>query len=459
MPGANDHGFDDVATVTRSAEPRAESVTRFVVEVIEGADLGKKVEVDVTRPSPLLVGQGASCELRLADREASRRHASFDVSGRMLRLTDLDSTNGTYVNGLRVHDVSLAGGEAVRVGSSLLRIHNAAQGPAATISTATQFGKLIGASLEMRRLYPLCERLAAVDVPVVIEGETGTGKEVLAESLHEQGARAAGPFVVFDCTAIPGTLLESALFGHERGSFTGATETRVGVFEEAHGGTLLIDEIGDLDIQLQAKLLRVLERHEVKRVGGSKWIRADVRVLAATRRDLDKAVQEGRFRDDLYFRLAVARIELPPLRKRQGDVRTLARHFWKLLAPRAGEISQDLLERLEVHSWPGNVRELYHAMARYVALGELDQVTPGGRTSDHSALADRGDVFDQVLALDLPLTAARQRVVDAFERRYVERVLARHGGNVARAAESSGLARRYFQILRAKQRDREGGGT
>jgi DNA-binding NtrC family response regulator len=451
-----DHGFDDVATVTRSVEPREETVTRFVIEVIEGPDTGKKLAVDITRPSPLLVGQGASCELRLADREASRRHASFDVAGLLLRLTDLGSTNGTFVNGIRVHDVSLAGGEVVRIGSSALRVHAAAPASGASLSTATHFGKLVGESVEMRRLYPLCVRLAAVDVPVVIEGETGTGKEVLAESLHEQGPRASGPFVVFDCTAVPGTLLESALFGHERGAFTGATETRVGVFEEAHGGTLLIDEIGDLDIQLQAKLLRVLERHEVKRVGGNKWVRADVRVLAATRRDLDKAVQEGRFRDDLYFRLAVARIELPPLRKRQGDVRELARHFWNLLAPRAPAITQELIERLEAHSWPGNVRELYHAMARYVALGELDHVTPGGRSSDASALGDH-DIFEQVLALDLPLTAARQRVVDAFERRYVERVLARHGGNVARAAESSGLARRYFQLLRAKQR--EGSGT
>jgi DNA-binding NtrC family response regulator len=452
----HDHGFDDVETVTRSAEPRDESTSRYVIEVIEGADTGKQAVVDLTRPSPLLVGQGASCDLRLADRQASRRHASFDVSGLLLRLTDLDSTNGTFVNGIRVHDVSLAGGEVVRVGSTAMRIHAATQGgAAASLSTATRFGKLVGESVEMRRLYPLCQRLAAVDVPVVIEGETGTGKEVLAESLHEQGTRASGPFVVFDCTAVATTLLESALFGHERGSFTGATETRIGVFEEAHGGTLLIDEIGDLDIQLQSKLLRVLERHEVKRVGGNKWIRADVRVLAATRRDLDKAVQEGRFRDDLYFRLAVARIELPPLRKRQGDVRVLAHHFWRLLAPRSGEITQDLLERLEAHSWPGNVRELYHAMARYVALGELSHVSVGAASSEVAG----DDVFEQVLALDLPLTAARQRVVDAFERRYVERVLAKHGGNVARAAESSGLARRYFQLLRAKQREREGGGT
>ncbi|MBS2012144.1 MAG: sigma 54-dependent Fis family transcriptional regulator [Deltaproteobacteria bacterium] len=455
MAPGRDHGFDDVETATLDAvpEPPERATLQFVVEVIEGADAGARAVVVADRPSALLVGQATTCDLRLDDRQVSRRHLSLDVEGTTLRLRDLGSTNGTFIGALRVHDATLSGGEVVRVGGSSLRVSlvadaNVAAPPHAT-SSATSFGKLIGGSHEMRRLYPLCERLAHVDVPVVIEGETGTGKEVLAESLHESGARRSGPFVVFDCTAVPGTLLESALFGHERGAFTGATETRVGVFEEADGGTLLIDEIGDLDIALQAKLLRVLERSEVKRVGGSKWIRADVRVLAATRRDLDKAVQEGRFRDDLYFRLAVARIELPPLRRRQGDVRSLAQHFWSRLAPNAEPMSEDLLTRLESHSWPGNVRELYHTIARYAALGELAPVSGApGRGGEAPS-----DPFEKVLALDLPLTAARQRVVEAFERKYVERVLAKHGGNVARAAESSGLARRYFQLLRARQRE------
>src|SRR5262249_22135835 len=189
------------------------------------------------------------------------------------------------------------------------------------------FGRVLGASREMRRLYPLCERLAASRVPVVIEGETGTGKEILAESLHEAGPRTAAPFAVFDCTAVPANLMESELFGHDRGAITGAVMTRKGILEEADGGTLLIDEIGDLDLQLQPKLLRALERGEVRRVGGDRWLKVDVRILAATRRNLDVEVQEGRFRDDLFHRLAVARIELPPLRERKGDVAVLASHF------------------------------------------------------------------------------------------------------------------------------------
>ena len=304
----------------------------------------------------------------------------------------------------------------------------------------------------MRRLYPLAERLAKSHVAVVIEGETGTGKEVLAESMHEEGPRAAGPFVVFDCTAVAPTLVESALFGHERGSFTGATETRHGVFEEAHGGTLLIDEIGDLPLPLQAKLLRALERSEVRRVGGSKWIKVDVRVLSATRRDLDAEVAAGRFRDDLYFRLAVARIELPPLRQRQGDVALLAEHFWSRLGGR-GTLPADWLERLEAYEWPGNIRELHNSVARRVALGAID--LPEAPADDASSAAPEGDAVGRILTLDLPLPRARELAVQELERRYLTRVLERHGGNVARAAAASGIARRYFQLLRARQRKRE----
>jgi DNA-binding NtrC family response regulator len=310
----------------------------------------------------------------------------------------------------------------------------------------------------MRKLYPLCERLAASTVPVIIEGETGTGKEVLAESLHEMSPRAAGPFVVFDCTAVPPNLVESALFGHERGAFTGATESRRGVFEEAHGGTLLLDELGDLELSLQAKLLRVLERSEVQRVGSNRTVKVDTRVLAATRRDLDQEIQAGRFRDDLFFRLAVARIELPPLRRRAGDVTVLAFHFWRQLAAKGLPFPSDFAQKLESYSWPGNVRELYNAVARRVALGDLAAVetarsgpAEGGAGMPGGPSSARGsDLIEEVLAQDLPLTRARERVVEDFERRYVTRVLAQHGGNVSKASAASGIARRYFQLLRAR---------
>ena len=469
--------FDDVKTVLAPKITRpASAAPTFALTVVEGPDTGKSFVIAPDQPSRVLAGQSPACELRLGDRLVSRRHAAFERVGERerarLRLTDLSSTNGTFVQGLAVLDVLLAGGELVRVGETTIRVDLVSRTGSEQLTEATRFGTIVGASPEMRRLYPLCQRIASSSVPVIIEGETGTGKEVLAESLHEMGPRASAPFVVFDCTAVAPNLVESALFGHERGAFTGATDPRRGVFEEAHGGTLLLDELGDLELSLQAKLLRALERGEVQRVGSSRWIKVDVRVLAATRRDLDREIQLGRFRDDLFFRLAVARVELPPLRRRTGDITVLAAHFWGKLADRGVPFPADFAPRLEAYDWPGNVRELYNAVARRVALGELatigiarssateaspssaayPSVAPPPSPSHASAPPPslRGDVTEAVLALDLPIVRARERVVEDFERRYVQRVLAQHGGNVTSAAAASGIARRYFQLLKAK---------
>jgi DNA-binding NtrC family response regulator len=319
-----------------------------------------------------------------------------------------------------------------------------------------RFGRVIGASLEMQRLYPLCQRIAASEIPVLIEGETGTGKEMLAASLHEAGPRAAGPFVVFDCTAVPPSLVESQLFGHERGSFTGADRAHRGLFEQANGGTLFIDELGELDLSLQPKLLRAIERAEVRRVGAERWLPIDVRIIAATRRHIDGEVRAGRFRDDLFFRLAVARIELPPLRTRAGDVALLARHFWTRLGGPESALSSELLGQYEEYSWPGNVRELYNAVARRLALGEME---PGPASKSPpprpTPRVHAGDFIDGVVALNLSLPIARKRVVDELERRYVEHVVAAHHGNISQAAAASGLGHRYFQKMRARMAKRQ----
>jgi transcriptional regulator with GAF, ATPase, and Fis domain len=449
-------GFDDASTALQPKAPDSlsdPSAPGCVLVVVEGPDRGQTFPIDGSAPSRMLIGQSPACDIRLADREVSRRHAALELAGRHLRITDLGSTNGTFVDGVRIVEVYLRDGEIIRVGSTAFRVDQSGARQGARISQATSFGSVVGSSVEMRRLYPLCERLAASSVPVVIEGETGTGKEALAESLHDQGPRASGPFVVFDCTAVPASLIESELFGHERGAFTGAVSTRVGFFEQAQGGTIFIDEIGDLDLSLQPKLLRALERSEIRRVGGDRSVRVDVRVLAATRRDLDREVQAGRFRDDLFHRLAVTRIELPPLRRRRGDIRVLARHFCKALGFAEDALAGDVLARWEDAPWPGNVRELRNAVARRLALGDLappvDAVSP--RRIEEVGGEAAVEFMEQVLAKDMPITAARQLVIDEFERRYIERVLARHGGNVVQAAAASGLARRYFQILRAKK--------
>jgi two-component system response regulator HydG len=433
------------STVVRQTEDSAaaELVHAFVLDVLEGPDKGLKFAFDSSRPSSVLVGQSAACDVRLGDRQVSRRHLAVDFTDKGLRACDLDSTNGTYVSGIRIVEAYLAGGETLRIGETSLRIVRALSAPAAETSHATGFGRMVGESPEMRRLYPLCARLAASEVPVVIEGETGTGKEVLAEALHETSARAAGPFVVFDCTAVPPSLLESALFGHERGAFTGATAQRRGVFEQAHGGTLLIDEVGELELSLQPKLLRAIERGEIQRVGGTQWLRVDARIVAATRRDLDREVQAGRFRDDLFFRLAVGRVELPPLRRRRGDVGVLARLFWSQLAPDGLPMPAGLVSRFEDYAWPGNVRELQNAIACQVAVGDLPalETAPGDGAMD---------LVEGVLRKNLPLPRARAEMVAEFERRYVKRVLEMHGGSVGKAAAASGIALRYFQLLKAR---------
>jgi len=279
----------------------------------------------------------------------------------------------------------------------------------------------------------------------VIEGETGTGKENLAESLHQ----SPGPFVVFDCTAVSASLVEAELFGHERGAFTGAVTSRPGMFELADGGTLFLDEIGDLALALQPKLLRAIERREIRRVGGQKSITVNVRIIAATRRNLDREVEEGRFRDDLFHRLAVARIELPPLRERTGDVGLLARLFVEQLGGPPTLLTKDMLSRLEAYSWPGNVRELRNSIARLIALGEIHLNAPDEQPADPVKGGDP-DWIAQLLEEDLPFPIARRRCQELFEQRYVDRLLEKHGGSIGRAAEASGVSERYFRLVRAR---------
>jgi two-component system, NtrC family, response regulator HydG len=446
---------EEIATKARvldAGEPRPLHALRAVV--IEGADAGRSFLLDPACPSRILVGTGAACDVRLTDTTVSRRHLAFEPSGQRYRVTDLGSTNGTFVDGVAVSDGFVRGGEVVRCGGIAMRLdEDLSTAPRATPSSAMGFGRFVGASDAMRRLYPLCERLAGAILPVLIEGETGTGKEVLAEAIHEVSGRK-GAYLVFDCTAISPSLVESELFGHERGAFTGATTARPGLLEEADGGTLLIDEIGDLDPSLQPKLLRALDRGEFRRVGGRQMLRSDVRFLAATRRDLDREVEAGRFRDDLLHRLAVGRIELPPLRDRKGDVRLLARHFAEELGAAPDALSPALLARLEDYPWPGNVRELRNTIARQLVFGESAPV--GTNVPSAAAIeippADAGDAsfIDALVTSGLPFPVARRRLVEEFERRFIERVLAAHDGNVTHAAAASGIATRYFRLIKAR---------
>ena len=433
---------DDAVTTLLRAGLRVTppGTASFELTVTSGPDQGQSFRVEAG--SRTLLGQGPVCELRVTDAAVSRRHLSLDVDELGLHLVDLGSKNGTWVNGVRVLDAVLVGGETVTLGGTVLRVARHEDGVEPELPLEVGFGEMVGVSTEMRRLYPLFTRLAESDIPVVIEGETGTGKEVLAEALHERGPRRDGPFVVFDCTSVPANLIESELFGHERGAFTGATKQRSGLFVQADGGTLLIDEIGDFPLDLQPKLLRAIDRGEVRPVGKNANVRADVRIIAATRRDLDNEVATRRFRDDLFHRLAVGRVELPPLRRRKGDVQALALHFAAQHGAAGKTLPVDLMMAWQDYAWPGNVRELRNAVRRYLVLGE-----PAPKAAP---TAPNGDIVESVIARNLPLSEARDQVVHAFERRYIQALLHAHDSNVTHAARAAGIARRHLQYLKAR---------
>jgi DNA-binding NtrC family response regulator len=453
--------------VLPSTMPSARAVVRVVVD---GRPAGL-VALDGAEPAPLLFGSGPASVIVLDDRTVSRRHCSLELlatSGEStvpaLRVVDLGSTNGTYVNGTRIDSGYASHGAQIRVGRTELLV-TLTTGTASPLGEEVKFGEFVGGSTEVRKLYPYLRKVVQAALPVLVEGETGTGKEVIAEALHREGARAKGPFVVLDCTTIPAQLAESELFGHEKGAFTGASARKRGAFELADGGTIFIDEIGDLDINLQSKLLRILDRGEYRRVGSEQLRKADVRVIAATRRNLDVQVAQGAFRDDLYHRLVAARIELPPLRNRRGDVAVLVGHFCRQEGVDPATVPGPVLAAWNAYAWPGNARELRLAVRRWVALGEAhgDWGSPTETATESRGNAvetnapvrapstnPTEDFFAEILAAGLTLPEARRRVAEEFEERYVRHALDRARGNVSQAARDSGVARRHFHTLKER---------
>jgi DNA-binding NtrC family response regulator len=318
------------------------------------------------------------------------------------------------------------------------------------LSERDEFFGLLGASVEMRQVFAVLERVAPTDSTVLLEGETGTGKDLAAQAIHRASKRAGGPFVPVDCSAIPETLFESELFGHARGAFSGAVSDRIGVLEEAAQGTLFLDEIGELPLALQPKLLRALESREVRPVGANTSRAIDVRVLAATHRPLARCVNEGTFREDLYYRLAVVELAMPPLRERRADIPALATHFYRKMTGREDQPPRAMLERWAARSWPGNVRELRNSIERSVALGVLDEAAP--IRSEDASEPEALSAIDARVPLELPLKDARDAWMDQFETVYVAAMLERTGGNLTRAAELAGVSRRFLQRLIARKK-------
>jgi DNA-binding NtrC family response regulator len=410
------------------------TLKRCEVVVKKGAQKGQRAKLD---DGALVIGSGPEADLRLEDSTVSGRHCELVARGEQVVVRDLGSRNGVLLDGVRVIEAVVEKGSELTLGTSVLVVE---PGDAEVlVSRTSSFGPLFGHSPAMRAVFAQLQSLADSNAPVLVEGETGTGKDVTAEALHQASGRADAPFVVFDCGAVAASLVEAELFGHEKGAFTGAEGARDGLAAAADGGTLVLDEIGELPLELQPKLLRLVEKGEVRRVGSTKSARFDVRIIACTNRSLKVEVAAGRFREDLYFRLSALRVRLPSLRERPDDIPGLVDHLFastgaRLRFEQLGENDRALLL---AHRWPGNVRELRNTVERLrtfptSAVGSLIE------TDDAAAPATTGLQ---------PLSVARQEATDAFEVAYVRRVLAQAGGSVTEGAKLAGVSRQFLQRL------------
>jgi DNA-binding NtrC family response regulator len=458
---SRDYDPDRIATARqdRVPLPQARGVR---IEAFAGPTAPTSVRFD---QQTVTIGRAPGVDVPIADPEVSSYHVEVTSTDVGIRVRDLGSLNGTFYERARIADAIVPSGASIVIGRSSLRLHLDAEFQTFGSDSAS-FGGLRGASDRMRALFAVLERVAKTDLSVLFEGPTGTGKELAARAIHDAGPRAGRPFVVLDCAAIPGTLAESILFGHEKGAFTGANERNIGAFEAAHGGTIFLDEIGELEPSLQPKLLRVLEQRTVVRVGSTRPIPVDLRVVSATLRDLRTMINEGRFREDLYYRLAHARVVVPSLRERPDDVPLLVKHFLRNLpqdTPCARAIAPEALEELASHEYPGNVRELKNTVSRVAMLAAGGVITQadlsfgrmlGGR---RDAPAPAPSPEDDESIEDFKDT--KRTLIEEFERAYLERLMARTGGNLSRASALARIERHHLRDLTRKYglRAKDGG--
>lgn len=433
-------------TGTRTKSPLKVVVYRKVrAAVTAGPDAGLQIEL---AGRGARVGTSTDNDLVLSDDTVSRHHCSIEPTERGLVIRDEGSTNGIVVDGVRVFDaIVLVTPAVLRLGDTTVTVTPLNATVDRERLEVSRFGDLVGESPPMQELFADLQRIAPSEVSVLVEGETGTGKELVAEAIHRHSLRADGPFVVFDCGAVAPNLAESELFGHIRGAFTGAVETRAGVFEQAHEGTIFLDELGELPKDLQPKLLRVLDKREVRPLGSGRSVQVNVRLVAATNRNLAAEVRRGNFREDLYFRLAGAHVVLPPLRNRVQDLPLLVDHFLSQQSPplsRQG-ISPHVWEMFKAHRWPGNVRELKYAVQRLLVLPD--------RPITQFASHDQQPESVRLMSRDgrlLPLRDARREAADAFEREYLHQLLKHTENNVTRSAAIAEASRQMIQRLMRK---------
>ncbi len=417
--------------------------------VVKGQDRGESIAVG---DHAITLGSGAGCDILLSDPTVSRRHLGVEPGEDGVIVRDLGSTNGSFVQGARFQELTLGFGAEVTIGHTTLKYLPDEEAVDPMPADEEAFGSLVGRDPKLRKLFRLLGDVANTEATVLLEGETGTGKELLAEEIHRHSARRDGPFVVFDCGAVPSELIESALFGHVRGAFTGAISDRRGAFAEADGGTLFLDEIGELSPEVQPVLLRALDKHAIRPVGGASYEQVSVRVVGATNRNLRNEMSAKHFREDLYYRLAVVRVSVPALRQRIDDIPLLVDHFVRqFCGDRQIGVAERELDRLKQHAWPGNVRELRNVIERACALCHGDHL----EIDETFEVRPVADSPSGGVSFDLPFKQAKARVIDAFEREYIQALLKRHKGNLSAASRSAEVDRKHFRELLRKHGLRE----
>lgn len=477
-------------TIFFGSRPAAKRLRKSKLVVLEGPDLGRELAV---AKEQVLAGRSAICDLVLSDKTVSSRHFSIAAADNGYVLRDEGSSNGTFYGDVKIREIFLRPGTVFRAGNTVLKFSPTDDVLTIDLYEGDRFDQVLGQSVAMREIFANLARAAPSDLTVLIQGETGTGKEMVAKAIHNHSGRKNKPFVVLDCSAIPKDLIESTLFGHEKGSFTGAINQYRGVFEQANGGTIFLDEIGELELGMQPKLLRVLENREIKRVGSDRTISVDVRVVAATNRDLRRMVTDGGFREDLYFRMSVMTVELPPLRTRRDDIPLLIGHFLtrhndarRELGRPTLEVSPEAMAALVDRPFSGNIRELKNLVERAASLGDGPVLTrrdfllgndspappppalvplvpvvpvvpvgpavPVGHPAQAASPAGPAGPLDVVYGVDIdvPFKDAKDALTDRFEAIYLRALVTAHKGNISQCAKAAGLTRFHLRELLKK---------
>lgn len=451
-----EHDFESKTDILKLEEgPEVVSLRKCQLIFMDGPSKGKKLTLNKDR---LTIGKRDNNDIVVTDKTVSRKHCEIVYEAEAFLLRDCESTNGTFLNGSKVKEAYLSPADVIKLGSTQLEFIVFDEKVSIEPSDKEEFGGMVGKSRKMRQIFAILEKISKTHASVIVEGETGTGKDLVAKAVHEHSTRRQKPFIVFDCTGVAPNLIESELFGHEKGAFTGAIRSRPGIFEAAKGGTVFLDELGELPLDLQPKLLRALENREVRRVGANEATRIDVRVVSATNRNLKQEIQDGKFREDLYYRMSVVKVLLPALRDRAEDIPLIVERLLTTQTYNKTQtgfkvirVEDDALKLLQRYPWPGNVRELANVLERACSFVEGDTIRRNDLEFVFSEMDEAEERTENMrINTDVPFKEAKQEIVERFEKEYLEELLKKYNYNLSKAAREAKVDRKHIRNLLKK---------